>query len=123
MNTGFAKNPKSYNSQVGVSISTLALNVYDEIGVFEAGISQKREMQKLEKIIQPTLGIFTNIGQAHSENFESIEEKKKKNYIYLQRLKISFIAKIMRKFTSLFQQKQNPISWLGPKKMKRHMCT
>jgi len=69
------KNPKSYNSQVGVSISVLGLNSGDEIGVFEAGISQKGEMEKLQNIIQPSIGIFTNIGQAHSENFNSLEEK------------------------------------------------
>ncbi len=69
------KNPKSYNSQVGVSLSVLGLNSNDEIGVFEAGISQKGEMERLQSIIQPSLGIFTNIGQAHFENFNSIEEK------------------------------------------------
>lgn len=71
------KNPKSYNSQVGVCLSVLGLQKGDEIGLFEAGISQKGEMEKLQKIIQPTVGIFTNIGQAHSENFDSLEEKVK----------------------------------------------
>jgi alanine racemase len=71
------KSPKSYNSQVGVPLSVLALNSDAEIGVFEAGISQNNEMQKLQNVIQPTLGVFTNIGQAHSENFKSIEEKVK----------------------------------------------
>jgi len=69
------KNPKSYNSQVGVSISVLGLSSGDEMGIFEAGISQKGEMEKLQNIIQPSLGIFTNIGQAHSENFNSLKEK------------------------------------------------
>jgi alanine racemase len=71
------KNPKSYNSQVGVCLSVLGLQKGDDIGLFEAGISQKGEMEKLQKIIQPTIGIFTNIGQAHSENFNSLEEKVK----------------------------------------------
>ena len=69
------KNPKSYNSQVGVCLSVLGLTNRDEIGLFEAGISQSGEMGNLQKIIQPSLGIFTNIGQAHSENFSSLEEK------------------------------------------------
>ncbi len=69
------KNPKSYNSQVGVCISVLGFKEGDEIGLFEAGISQKGEMGNLQKIIQPSLGVFTNIGQAHSENFTSLEEK------------------------------------------------
>jgi len=71
------KSPKSYNSQVGVSLSVLALNSDTEIGVFEAGISQLNEMENLQNIINPSIGIFTNIGQAHSENFKSLEEKVK----------------------------------------------
>ena len=69
------KSPKSYNSQVGVPLSVLGLNNDAEFGVFEAGISQINEMQNLQSIIQPNLGVFTNIGQAHSENFKSLKEK------------------------------------------------
>jgi alanine racemase len=71
------KSPKSYNSQVGVPLSVLGLNSRDEIALFEAGISQGDEMENLQKIIQPSIGVFTNIGQAHSENFNSLEEKVK----------------------------------------------
>ena len=71
------KSPKSYNSQVGVSLSVIGLKQEDEIGIFEAGISDKGEMLRLKNIIQPSVGIFTNIGQAHSENFESLKEKTK----------------------------------------------
>ena len=69
------KSPKSYNSQVGVPLSVLGLNSGTEMALFEAGISQKGEMDKLQNIIQPSIGIFTNIGHAHSENFNSLEEK------------------------------------------------
>jgi len=69
------KSPKSFNSQIGVPLSVLMLSNNHGIGVFEAGISQKGEMDKLEKIIRPDVGIFTNIGTAHQENFNSIEEK------------------------------------------------
>lgn len=69
------KSPKSYNSQVGVSLSVFQLAASHEVGVFEAGISQPDEMQKLEQIIQPTLGVLTNIGSAHDEGFENREEK------------------------------------------------
>ena len=62
------KSPKSYNSQVGVSLSVIGLKQEDEIGIFEAGISDKGEMLRLKNIIQPSVGIFTNIGQAHSSN-------------------------------------------------------
>lgn len=69
------RNPKSYNSQVGVPLSVLLLENDYDFGIFEAGISQAGEMSKLEKIIQPEIGIFTNIGDAHQENFISIEQK------------------------------------------------
>ncbi|MBE0661629.1 MAG: bifunctional UDP-N-acetylmuramoyl-tripeptide:D-alanyl-D-alanine ligase/alanine racemase [Bacteroidales bacterium] len=65
------RNPKSYNSQIGVPLSVWQMDEGHELGVFEAGISLPGEMEKLEKIIQPTLGIFTNLGPAHDENFES----------------------------------------------------
>lgn len=63
------RNPKSYNSQVGVPLSVWQLNNDAELGIFEAGISEPDEMDKLQAIIKPTVGIFTNIGQAHDENF------------------------------------------------------
>jgi Alr-MurF fusion protein len=69
------RSPKSYNSQIGVPLSIWQMEADDQLGIFEAGISQPGEMEKLEKIIQPTLGIFTNIGEAHSEGFNSQEEK------------------------------------------------
>ncbi|MCX8490670.1 MAG: bifunctional UDP-N-acetylmuramoyl-tripeptide:D-alanyl-D-alanine ligase/alanine racemase, partial [Cyclobacteriaceae bacterium] len=76
-----AKNPGSYNSQIGVPLSVWGLQPHHQLGIFEAGISQPDEMEKLEKVIQPTLGIFTNIGTAHDEGFatrrEKIEEKLK----------------------------------------------
>ncbi len=69
------KSPKSYNSQIGVPLSVLEIKSNHEIGVFEAGISQPNEMDKLQKIIQPTFGIFTTLGEAHSEGFSSSQEK------------------------------------------------
>ena len=69
------RSPKSYNSQIGVPLSIWQMEEGDQLGIFEAGISQPGEMVKLEKIIRPTLGIFTNIGEAHSEGFSSLEEK------------------------------------------------
>ncbi len=69
------KSPKSYNSQIGVPISMLGLDQQVELGIFEAGISRPAEMEKLASIIQPDIGIFTNIGPAHDEGFESTESK------------------------------------------------
>lgn len=67
--------PNSYNSQIGVPLSVWNLEPVHRLAVFEAGISQPGEMEKLERVIQPTLGIFTNIGEAHGENFPSVEHK------------------------------------------------
>lgn len=70
-----ARSPRSYNSQVGVPLSVWTLNEQSQIGIFEAGISEPREMSSLRHIIRPTLGILTNIGAAHQEHFATIEEK------------------------------------------------
>lgn len=69
------RSPKSYNSQIGVPLSVWQMNELHELAIFEAGISESGEMSNLEKIIQPTLGIFTNIGEAHSEGFISLRQK------------------------------------------------
>lgn len=69
------RSPRSYNSQIGVPLSVWLLTPQTEVGIFEAGISQVGEMQALRAIVQPTIGIMTNIGEAHQENFETKEEK------------------------------------------------
>ncbi|MDO4160424.1 MAG: bifunctional UDP-N-acetylmuramoyl-tripeptide:D-alanyl-D-alanine ligase/alanine racemase [Prevotellaceae bacterium] len=69
------RSPRSYNSQIGVPLSVWLINEQTEIGVFEAGISEKGEMDSLRDIIQPTIGVITNIGSAHQENFTSLAEK------------------------------------------------
>ncbi len=71
------RSPKSYNSQIGVPLSVWQMNNGHTLGIFEAGISQPGEMDRLEKIIQPTIGIFTNIGEAHSEGFFNLRRKVK----------------------------------------------
>ncbi len=69
------RSPKSYNSQVGVPLSVWQMNREHQLGIFEAGISQTGEMEQLERIIQPTIGLFTNIGEAHSEGFLNTRQK------------------------------------------------
>lgn len=69
------RSPKSYNSQVGVPLSVLQVTEQHTLAIMEAGISEPGEMEKIEKIIQPTIGIFTNIGEAHSEGFENKKQK------------------------------------------------
>lgn len=69
------RSPKSYNSQIGVPLSVWQLDETHQLGIFEAGISRPNEMQKLEEIIRPKIGIFANIGEAHGKNFKNIKEK------------------------------------------------
>jgi Alr-MurF fusion protein len=69
------KSPKSFNSQVGVPLSVWPLHDRHQLAIFEAGISQPAEMAKLENIIKPTIGIFTNIGSAHDEGFQARADK------------------------------------------------
>lgn len=74
-NFNIVRSPKSYNSQVGVPLSVWQMNKEHTLGIFEAGISQSDEMQRLEKIISPAIGVFTSIGEAHSEGFLNIRQK------------------------------------------------
>jgi len=69
------RSPKSYNSQIGVPLSVWQMEEANTLAIFEAGISQADEMEKLQGIIKPTIGIFTNIGEAHNENFISMNQK------------------------------------------------
>ncbi len=69
------RSPKSYNSQIGVPLSVWNMSNAYQLGIFEAGISTSNEMNLLEHIIQPSIGILTNIKSAHDEGFHSREEK------------------------------------------------
>lgn len=69
------RSPRSYNSQIGVPLSVWQLTDECELGIFEAGISQAGEMERLEHVIRPTIGILTNIGTAHAAGFESDQQK------------------------------------------------
>ncbi len=68
-------NPKSYNSQIGVPLSVWQMTADDSMAVFEAGISEPGEMSRLQRVIRPTIGIITNVGAAHDENFVSRRQK------------------------------------------------
>jgi len=69
------RSPKSFNSQIGVPLSVLQLNERHTLAMFEAGISTKDEMSRLQKIIKPNIGILTNIGDAHDSGFENKQQK------------------------------------------------
>lgn len=74
-NYSIVRSPKSYNSQIGVPLSVWLIEEGNNLGIFEAGISQPDEMMQLGLLIQPTIGVFTNIGSAHDENFDNSEAK------------------------------------------------
>ncbi|MDR0758077.1 MAG: bifunctional UDP-N-acetylmuramoyl-tripeptide:D-alanyl-D-alanine ligase/alanine racemase [Tannerella sp.] len=69
------RSPRSYNSQLGVPLSVWQMNRKHTLGIFEAGISQPDEMENLRRVIAPTIGILTNVGKAHQENFTSAAQK------------------------------------------------
>jgi alanine racemase len=110
------RSPKSYNSQIGVPLSVWQINKTHDLAIFEAGISEPNEMENLQKVIEPEIGIFTNIGDAHSENFlgkpHKVGEKLKlfvnsKNLIYCSDHKE--IKEVMIKSEIL--KKVNAFSW------------
>lgn len=70
------RSPKSYNSQIGVPLSVWQLNEQTELAIFEAGISEQGEMERLQPIIRPTIGVITYIGPEHGENFPSLNAKR-----------------------------------------------
>ncbi|HEY0243931.1 MAG TPA: bifunctional UDP-N-acetylmuramoyl-tripeptide:D-alanyl-D-alanine ligase/alanine racemase [Mucilaginibacter sp.] len=69
------RNPKSYNSQIGVPLSVWQINERNNLGIFEAGISLPGEMDRLEAIIKPEIGVLTHLGSAHDEGFKNPGEK------------------------------------------------
>ncbi|MBK6936376.1 MAG: alanine racemase [Chitinophagaceae bacterium] len=78
------RSPKSFNSQIGVPLSVWQMNASHTLGIFEAGISQPGEMERLEKIIQPTIGLLTNIGEAHAGGFPTqIEKETEKRKLFV----------------------------------------
>lgn len=87
------RSPKSYNSQVGVPLSVIAINEKHNLGIFEAGISTVSEMEKLEKIIKPTIGVLTNIGSSHDEGFQNLEEKVKEKLLLFKESEVIIYQK------------------------------
>jgi len=87
--SGIIRSPKSYNSQIGVPLTIWLMQPDHSLGIVEAGISQPGEMELLEKMIRPDIGIFTNIGEAHNEGFMNTRQKineKLKLFIHTKQL-------------------------------------
>ncbi len=104
------RSPKSYNSQVGVSLSVLSINEKHNLGIFEAGISKMNEMEKLEVIIKPTIGIITNIGSAHDEGFENLDKKIKEKLNLFKHSKLIIYQK-NKIIDALINEKIKTFSW------------
>lgn len=104
------RSPKSYNSQVGVPLSVISINDKHNLGIFEAGISKMNEMEKLEVIIKPTIGIITNIGSAHDEGFSNIEEKIREKLKLFQHSKLIIYQK-NKVVDALIGSKAKTFSW------------
>ncbi len=86
---GIIRSPKSYNSQIGVPLTIWLMQHKHTLGIVEAGISQPGEMELIEKMIRPDIGIFTNIGEAHNEGFMNIRQKireKLKLFLHAEKL-------------------------------------
>ncbi len=113
-----ARNPGSYNSQIGVPLSVWQLNETHNLGIFEAGISQPKEMKKIAKVIDCTIGIFTNIGAAHSEGFASKKEKIREKFKLFKQAEIVIYGRDNPIVDSLFQkrQQQKLFTWSTKKK-------
>lgn len=78
------RSPKSFNSQIGAALSVIQLKRSNTLGIFEAGISKPGEMQRLQHMLNPTIGIFTNLGDAHAAHFTSDEEKRQEKWKLFQ---------------------------------------
>ena len=104
------RSPKSYNSQVGVPLSVISINDKHNLGIFEAGISKMNEMEKLEVIIKPTIGIITNIGSAHDEGFEDLEKKVKEKLKLFKHSKLIIYQK-NKSVDALIESKIKTFSW------------
>ncbi len=107
-NKKIIRSPKSYNSQVGVPLSVLNMTDQFDLAIFEAGISKLGEMEKLAKVLSPDWGIFTNIGDAHQENFDSVEQKVDEKVKLFESCKILIYCKdqviVSKKIQKKFEQ-------------------
>jgi Alr-MurF fusion protein len=103
------RSPRSYNSQIGVPVSVWEMQQEHQLAIFEAGISKNGNMAALAVVIRPTIGILTNLGEAHSEGFSSPEEKLK------EKLKLFDGAEVVIGPCDLLKDLQQPVFTWGEK--------
>lgn len=105
------RSPKSYNSQVGVPLSVWEMSAQHELGIFEAGISQKFEMEKLAKVIRPSIGVLTNIGEAHNDGFSDNDDKFNEKCLLFKDSGTIIINEKFRDSISKLYPKATVLSW------------
>jgi alanine racemase len=108
------RSPKSYNSQVGVPLSVWLLDSTYDLAIFEAGISRKGEMQNLQSIIRPDIGIITNVKEAHQENFRDYEEKTREKLILFRECKTIIYCRdheLIHRIAAESFEKERCITW------------
>jgi alanine racemase len=103
------RSPKSYNSQIGIPLSVWHMNKNNNLAIFEAGISQPDEMIHSEKMLQPTIGIFTNIGEAHSEGFLNMRQKINEKLILFKHTKQLIYCKDHHELNECIVQYSNQV--------------
>lgn len=110
------RSPKSFNSQVGVPLSLWNMDLNHDIAVIEAGISQPGEMEKLEEIIRPDIGLLTNIGDAHARGFENETQKVMEKLKLFARSKVFISRKEEDRISDLigfFIEDHPGVEWLS----------
>lgn len=107
------RSPKSYNSQLGVPLSVCQMEPYNNLAIFEAGISKRGEMEKLYPMIMPTIGVLTNIGAAHSDGFKNYTEKLKEKLQLFKTVKILIANADNVLIKQTIQQLQLPVMFWG----------
>ena len=109
------KSPQSYNSQVGVPLSVWLIDATHQYGIFEAGISRLGEMAKLENILRPTAGMFTNIGSAHDQGFSTTQQKIKEKALLFKHCQNIYYCKdhvpIHQVLIALYYNKIPLVTW------------
>ncbi len=105
------RSPKSYNSQIGVPLSVWEMDEKNEIAIFEAGISQPNEMDFLETILHPEIGIITNITNAHNEGFKNAEVKTEEKLKLFKHSNCIIYRKDYTNIDKLIPNKIHKISW------------
>jgi alanine racemase len=105
------RSPKSFNSQIGVPLSVWSLQSHHTLAIFEAGISTNGEMQHLRDIIQPSIGILTNIGPAHDAGFESREIKLREKLRLFENCSKLIYCKDQELVSAALRQRNGTVSW------------